>query len=130
MKDFFANLFEYGGAFRGEYANELYDFVYVPVGLIWIALTLIITLAYYLFFDYPRFHRWWHWLGVMATTAVLMSIITALYTNGIFTKEGLDIAIFDYSEFLLAVFLNTTMLFFLLSLVVKNMSINRRKTPF
>lgn len=130
MKDLFANIFEFGGSFRGDYANELYDFIYVPVGFILIAVALVSTLSYYKLFDRPRFHRWWHWLIVLTITAFLMLIIAIMYTDGVFNKEGLDIGVGDYVEFLITCFLNTIILFFLFSVLIKNFSINRRRTPF
>jgi membrane protease YdiL (CAAX protease family) len=130
MKDLFANIFEFGGSFRGEYADILYDFVYVPVGFILIFVALLSTLGYYKLFDRPRFHRWWHWLMVLTLTAFVMVIIAILYTNGVINREAPDTYIGNYVDFLIAVFLITAILFFLYSILIKNFSINRRRTPF
>jgi hypothetical protein len=130
MKDIFANIFEFGGSFRGDYANELYDFVYVPIGFGLIFLVLLSSIVYYKIFDRPRFHRWWHWLSVLVLTSLVMLVVALLYTNGIFEKEGLDIGVGDYADFLIAVFINTAVLFFIFSILLKSFSINRSRTPF
>lgn len=130
MKDLFANIFEFGGSFRGEFSDYLYDFVYTPVGFILIFVALLSVLAYYKIFDRPRFHRWWHWLIVMAATAFVMLIIAIAYTMGVINREAPDTSIGDYVDFFISAFLYTAFFFALLSLLVKNFSINRRRTPF
>jgi len=129
-KDIFAALFEFFGSFVSEASYDLYDFVYQPVGFIMLIVTLLSVLSYYIFFDRPRFHRWWHWLIVVAITAGVMFGISLAYIISTFNAEGLNYRFVDYLNFLIAVSLVTSLFFTLFSLVIKRFSVSRAKTPF
>lgn len=123
--------FEFGESFVSILANDLYEYVYTPMAWIMLAIVLISALAYYVFFDRPRFHRWWHWLIVMGLTMGVVLITGIIYTTSAFNSQGLvDYMILDFIEFLIALVLYTALLFFLFSLLLKQFSTNRTKTPF
>lgn len=130
MKDIFAAFFEFFGSFVSEAAYDLYDFVYQPVGYIMLVFTMLSVLSYYIFFDRPRFHRWWHWLIIMAVTALAMFAIAIVYVISTFNAEGLYYEFVEYLNFLIAVTIVTAFFFTIFSLIVKNFSVNRTKTPF
>jgi hypothetical protein len=130
MKDLFANLFEFWGSFASISADDLYDLAYTQLGLMLVGITFLVVLGYYRIFDSPRFHRWWHWLIVLASTSIAMFFIAWMYVAGRFVKEGLFYQIFDYLEFLIAIVIYSAIIFAIFSILVKRFSINRRKTPF
>ncbi len=131
MKEVTAMFFEFGESFVSILANDLYDYVYTPMAWIMLAIALISTLAYYVFFDRPRFHRWWHWLIVMGVTVGVVLITGIIYTTSAFNSQGIvDYGISDFIEFLIALVLYTALVFFLFSLFLKRFSTNRTKTPF
>lgn len=130
MKEIFAKVFEFGGSFLSFAADDLYEYVYTPIGWITLAVVLFSTLSYYVFFDRPRFHRWWHWLTILGLTAFITLAISVVYTISSFNNQGLEYGLGDYFEFLIAVVLLTSVLFFLFSLFMRSFSTNRRKTPF
>lgn len=131
MKEVIAKFFEFGGSFLSIAADDLYDYVYTPMAFIMLAFVVLSTLAYYIFFDRPRFHRWWHWLTIMGVTVALVFVIGIIYTTSAFNNQGLvDYGILDYVEFLITLILYSALFFFLFSLIIKGFSTNRTKTPF
>ena len=130
MKDFFANLFEFWGSFASDAADDLLEHVYTPIAFIMLVVVALVCLFYYKILDKPSFHRYWHWLIVWACTTAGMFIISWIYTDGTFKKQDLEHSVTDYANFLIAVCLYTTGLFFAFSLLFKQFSINRRRTPF
>lgn len=131
MKEVIAKFFEFGGSFLSIAADDLYDYVYTPMAFIMLAFVVLSTLAYYIFFDRPRFHRWWHWLTIMGVTVALVFVIGIIYTTSAFNNQGLvDYGILDYVEFLITLILYSALFFFIFSLIIKGFSTNRTKTPF
>lgn len=60
----------------GDYGNGGPD-LYIPIGLITLAVSLVVVLLYYYVFQHPRYSRWWSWLLTMILNGVISMFIAA-----------------------------------------------------
>lgn len=137
MNDFFANLYEMFGAFRGDFYNHMYHEVYyVQLGIIMIVSTLLIAVLFYYGLNHPRVSRWYHWtffaLGASIINFVIDWIVAEDKLIRFFNEAQLDMSFtWDYF-FTLALmgFVWSLVFFFLFSFVIKWGSRNCKHTPF
>jgi hypothetical protein len=134
MQDFFALFFEFFGTVKGTAADDLYEFVYIPAGFLWVFVTLFWVILFYQGFAVwrtkARFDTRLHWLIWMFISAVLTTTIVWLVTNSILQAEDKEYSIEEYLDFLCMVFLWSAVLYFVFSLLVKFSNNSRRKIPF
>ncbi len=134
MNDFFAMFFEFFGTVTCNATDDLWDIVYVPGGFLWGLATLAWVLLYYQgFFIYRKKARWdtrSSWFLWMLVSSLLTTIFIWILTISQFKNEDLLYGFSDYVEFICMVFLWSTILYFLFSIILKFTSPARRKIPF
>ena len=132
MRDFFAGLFELFGSFRGNASDDLYEFVYVPAGLIMAILTILLVCVWYfaLFRKKSKFNTTSDWALWGLGSITLVTVVVLLFTVGKLGRENLSYSFLDYIEFLIMAFLWSLVIYFLTSISVKNFSPTKRRIPF
>ncbi len=133
MRELFAQLFEFFNSFQSAASSALYRYVYTGAGGLMILLTALLAGIFYflLFRSQARWDTLRHWLIWLLLTAVLVTIIIALYTAGTFNRNELEYGVDSYLEFLISVLFWSGVFFFLFSLVFKRWGHpSRRRLPF
>ena len=83
MNDFFAFLYECFGYIQG-FSDELYNSgVYISIGFLMLAISVVGMLIYYYLINHPKFNRWWHWLFVVVLLAVINFCIAWAMSDGV-----------------------------------------------
>lgn len=110
---------------------------YTECGLVMLCLAVVAAVAFYKIIDRPTFNKWYHW----ALTGLGAAVISLLYATGrceavvpadIENVVGQG-AYAGFGDFLSFGFVNlfwTFVFYFILSLILKNFSVNSRTTPF
>jgi magnesium-transporting ATPase (P-type) len=134
MQDFFALFFEFFGTVKSAPADDLYEFVYIPAGFIWIFATLLWVVLFYQGFitwrKKARFDTRLHWLIWMLFSSVLTTLAIWILTNSRLQSEDKLYGVDEYLEFLCMAFLWSAILYFVLSIPIKFSNSSRRKIPF
>jgi hypothetical protein len=134
LNDFFASIYELGGLiWFPEFTTQMFSLgQYGPAGTTLVLTVLVFLGLYYLPYGSPKYNRWYHWLLVSVTAALVSSGITQNRVNSEFAREG----ILNYidSEYLILFFLWNVFLALMLSLtyslIIKRFSRNASRTPF
>jgi hypothetical protein len=134
MNEFFAMFFEFFGTVTCNATNDLFGFVYVPGGFLWLLATLFWVALYYQgFIVYRKKARWdtrGSWLLWMFISAILTTLSVCILTISQFNNANLIYGFFDYIEFLSLVFFWSLIAYFIFSIGLKFTNASRRKTPF
>lgn len=134
MNDFFAIFFEFFGTVTCNATSDLWEFVYVPAGFLWLLATVAwVGLFYQGFFIYRKKARWdtrGSWLAWMLLSSLLTTIFVWILTISQFKNEDVLYGFSDYLEFICLVFLWSIVAYFVFSVVLKFTSPARRKIPF
>jgi len=137
--DLIANFYElWGGAYLGNFSNQMYDNnIYFPIALYSILLAIILNVAYYYIIDRPGTARFSIWSINILVGGIISYIIAYVSANNKLTTVFANIseplpAAFT-SDILLFGLINTMwtiLLMFLLSLVFKWKSTHSSFIPF
>lgn len=95
MNDFFASLYEVGGLITiGQNASFSFDLylneLYPVFGLISWGSSLIALIFFYFIINHPRVNRWFHWVIIAVTIALINGIVSFTITTNKFGALGLD----------------------------------------
>jgi hypothetical protein len=134
LNDFFASIYELGGLiWFPEFTTQMFTLgQYAPAGLTLVITVFLFLGLYYLPYGSPKYNRWYHWLLVSITAALVSSGITQNRINSEFAREG----ILNYvdGEYLILFFLWNALLALMLgllySIAIKRFSRNGSRTPF
>jgi hypothetical protein len=137
--DLIANFYElWGGAYLGNFSNQMYDNnIYFPIALYSILLAIILTVAYYYIIDRPGTAKFSIWSINILVGGIISYIIAYVSANNkltdVFANIGEPLPAAFTSDILLFGLINTMwtiLLMFLLSLVFKWKSTHSSFIPF
>lgn len=134
MNDFFAMFFEFFGTVTCDATDDLWEYVYVTGGFIWLLATLAWVALYYQgFLVYRKKARWdtrGSWFVWMLLSAILTTVAVWIFTISQFKSQDLPYGFSEYVEFLCMVFLWSMVAYFIFSVLLKFSNPARRKIPF
>lgn len=134
MNDFFAMFFEFFGTVTCDATDDLWEYVYVTGGFIWLLATLAWVALYYQgFLVYRKKARWdtrGSWFVWMLLSSILTTVAVWIFTISQFKSQDLPYGFSEYVEFLCMVFLWSMVAYFLFSVLLKFSNPARRKIPF
>ncbi|MBP9888257.1 MAG: hypothetical protein KBF93_18305 [Leptospiraceae bacterium] len=106
--------------------KEVYASIWWVVGL----LSFFMVIAYYYIINDPRFTQTFHWIGWLILNSFFNFVWAFWRTRQVFTREGYEFGMSEYISFAVNVGVIAAILFFILSILLKNWSTNAKKTPF
>jgi hypothetical protein len=134
MQDFFAAFFEFFGTVTCTAYEDLFEFVYIPAGFLWIGLTALWTLLYYQGFIVWRrrakYDTRLSWIIWMLLSSLLTTLSIWILTISKLKNEELDYGLADYLEFLCLSFFWSMILYLLYSILFRFSNPSRKKIPF
>ncbi len=104
--------------------------VYASIWWVVCLLTLFMVIAYYYVLNSSRFNRIFHWLCWLILNSLFNFVWAFWRTRQVFTREGYEFGMSEYISFATNVAVVAAILFFILSILLKNWSTNAKKTPF
>ncbi|MGB7529560.1 hypothetical protein [Sphingobacterium cellulitidis] len=132
MNELFASLYEFEpiGFYNPNFSQEVFSaYLYQKYGLVLLISTLIFVFIYYKVLDKPFFAKFRYWFIVLIIIVsfnfayLLIDCRTVMDAAG-FKFEG------EYVSLAISNGIYCSILFLILSLIVKNISINNSKVPF
>lgn len=134
MTDIFAAFFEFFGTVTCAAYEDLYEYVYVPTGFMWIGMTLVWVVLFYQGFIVWRRKAKYDtrvaWMSWMVVSSILTTLAIWILTVSTLVNQELEYGVPDYLEFLCLVFFWCLILYFLFSLLFKFSNPSRKKIPF
>ncbi|MDG4945761.1 hypothetical protein NMK71_04985 [Weeksellaceae bacterium KMM 9713] len=138
MNDFFADVYELWGLnYLGDFSEDLYtlDF-YAPLFGISFGVVVVFLLVYYKLMDQPRFSKTLYWFIFLLIVSLLSFFIAytradaAIYN--LYSNMGQDIPHGEnaYLTFALTNLILFSIIYFILSLFFKLISVNHKYIPF
>ena len=129
MNSFIANLYELWGNLVPTASDKLFDNnIYFNTFWMLLVVTAAVCALYYYALPY-KYYGFVYWLMTMLTTALLLFIVTWVYTAGVFQSKDIDLAVGSYLSFLFLDAFYAVLLFFAFSIGMKFGSLKHR-TPF
>ena len=109
--------------------------IFSLVGIITLIITIVLCFAYYYLINHPRFNRWWSWLIVLITAAVINFGIAFGLTfsdnlNDNISSDIADISYFNCLGFGFTNVIVSSLYFVIISLIIKWGSRNAKYSPF
>jgi hypothetical protein len=130
MNDFFASFYE-KFYYATDFSLEMFErYLYQRYAVASILGALAFSLIYYFPLDRPKFAKRIVWLIMLLISSVISAVFLYNDCKGIFEDESLDFPSEAYSALAFGSFILTTLLFILLSLLLKKLSKNVSKIPF
>lgn len=132
MNELFASLYESQpfGFYDPTFSQEVFDaYLYQKYGLVLIISTLITVFVYYKALDKPSLAKIGIWISVLLITVLFNFGYSLVDSEIVLAAKGLE---FDneYTSLAICSAIYCAILFVILSLLVKKISINNSKVPF
>lgn len=115
--------------YDNEFSNEMYNQnLYLIVAVVTSAVAWALAGLYYYAINSVSFSRWYHWLIVLIVAIILSPLISYIYSNNMFSDDGLDFSnqLFGFCMIDLLV---EGVMFIVASFSVRWWSSNCRHTP-
>jgi hypothetical protein len=136
MNDFFAGIYEAGGAFfLGNFSIDLFtNQLYIPVGISLLLSVFLLLMAFYYVIDHPRFNKWTHWLLYVGIICLLNFGFAFYFTYNelelIYSQQNIELPYWaDFWIFSMINSLYALILSAILSVLIRWWSINCSTCP-
>lgn len=152
MGDFFASIYcwleEFFGLDLADYlwgqtTLEQNSNMFIGIGLSMLLISLVIVIIFYYVLDHPKFSNWWGWILFLVVNALINFIVgwqwvlKDYYAGKMVAEnpatgeiEDLPITLSDISAFGVTNMIDSIIVFFLISYVIKWWSTNCSHAPF
>lgn len=112
-----------------EFSNEMYNqSLYLIVAVVTSVVAWTLAGIYYYAINSVSFSRWYHWLIVLVVAMVLAPVMNYIYSNNVFSGDGLDFSN-QLFVFCLIDLLIEIVMFLIASFSIRWWSSNCRHTP-
>lgn len=115
--------------YEREFSNEMYSAnLYLIVAIVTVLVAWSFAGIYYYAINSVSFSRWYHWLMVLLAAMIIGPVINYIYSNNIFSADGLDFSAQLFS-FCMVDLIVEAVLFIIASFSIRWWSSNCRHTP-